>query len=265
MTTRYRESSLFRPGRTDQVNGMLLKRLSLHDYAREDSRESGMVLIVATLLIIILMSLTGVLVMFSTTEMKSLTERTETQTAFFLAEAGLESAKYEIGMGLDVAVDGVGNVDWAYDGASNVVDWYGGREFYSVRSVDLGGGSYRVTSTGTFGQASVTLETILMRISTTRFPGGAMAMVGDIDDLDIDIEKDADLVMDGGNSPAMSFTDVGVYNRVAKEFAKAVENGSMPSTPGPPMTPTNITGAPMTTFTTDNGTLVNLPIHHEPV
>ena len=201
-------------------------------------RESGMALLFSIVMILLLFSIAGVMVSMARTEARAVIEGVERDAAFYLAEAGVEAAKWEIAEDLDPDANGVGN--------TTVTTSVG---TYEVLAVDLGGGNYQLTSTGSHGATDITLQVVLTLAVDTRFPRGAFSVVGNVADLDIDIEEDANLVLDGGSSPALSFSDPTVYQRVGDDFAKAINDTSFPAI--------NLKGSPLQPF---GSPVQNLPI-----
>ena len=207
-------------------------------------RDRGVVLVISLVMALVLSSMIAASVMYSLSETKSLHDRTDRSLAFYLAETGVESAKWEIGEDEDPDGDGSGNTTANISSGS-----------YAVTATDLGNSTFQLVSTGSNGGTSVTLEVNVKRTVNTRFPQGAISVVGNINDLDFEIEKDANLIIDGGNTPAISFSDLNVYNRIAQEFVTAINNGTFPAS--------NITGSPLNTFTFAPYAPIDLPIEHQ--
>ena len=123
-------------------------------------RESGVMLIAAFILILTLLGITGYMLLFSVSGARAVEESVETQTAFYLAESGLESATWELGDLVDPDGDGIGTRSVYYpDGSS-----------YSVLSTDLGGGIYELTSTGSREGSQVFLQVTIKQNVTSVFP-----------------------------------------------------------------------------------------------
>ncbi len=208
-------------------------------------RERGVILFFTMVLVIVIIGISGPVLMFSLGEAREAIESGDSAVSFYLAESGIEAAKWEIAESQDPDGNGIGNKAVTVGSGS-----------YAVTTTDLGGGVYRVTSTGSFAGTDVVLEEVISFDYSTTFPQGAISIVGNVDDADIDIEKDADIVIDGGDSPALSFTDLAVYTRVGEEFVEAITDGNMPSI--------NLTGSPTNTFPGSDDPSLALPIVHQP-
>ena len=205
-------------------------------------RESGIVLIAALLLVLTLVGITGYVLVFSVAGARSVEESVDQQTAFYLAEAGLETAKWELGELVDPDGDGIGSKTVYYeDGGS-----------YTVLATDLGAGNYELTSTGARGGSQVSLQVTINHRVSSAFPQGALSIVGGFDSLDLEFEDDNDLILDGGNGPALTFSDQTMYDQISLQLANGISEGDLPSA--------NITGSPMTTFLDSGGSTVDLPI-----
>ena len=198
-------------------------------YGEKFCHESGMAMAYALLVIMVLVAVVGSTVSFALTTTKLTGERMDSSLAFYLADGAIETAKFEIGEDTDPDNDGIGNVTGSTSLGS-----------YSVTVTDLGGGYHQLLSTGTVEGRSVKLEVILERVVNTRFPQGAMSILGNVGDFDIDIEEDGDLIIDGGNTPAISVSDFGAYQTIGGAFAGAIDSGDFPSI--------NLSGTPLDTF-----------------
>jgi hypothetical protein len=194
-------------------------------------------------MILLLLAITGCVLVFSISESRAVNESAEYWTAFHLAEGGLAAAKWEITEGKDPQGDGIGN---------KTVQTSVGT--YAVTAVDLGGGTYQLASTGVAGGVDVLVEEVVESRKTTRFPFGAITVVGDVDREKIKIKTHLDLTLDGGDSPAIVTTDRNLYAAMGQAFAEAVVRGLIPVT--------SLLGRPLNTFQLGSRT-VELPIQFQ--
>ena len=195
-------------------------------------RESGIVLLAALMVVMILFATTTVVLNFSMSESEVLELRLDELEAFYLAEGGIESAKFEIVDGVDTDEDGLGTLVGSNTKGS-----------YSVTAIETAG-VYDLTATGTAsGGSVVTLETTVEFTFDTVFPGAAMSFVGNMTDneMKIKLKLDGSIILHGGSGPALSFSDQGMYDSIGQEFAEAIHHGDMPAT--------NLTGGVTNTFT----------------
>lgn len=205
-------------------------------------RECGTVLFGSLVLVMTLLVVTGYAMTLSLAESKAVIQSTEHHSAFYLAEAGLEMAWYEIVEG--TVATGQNTTDLS--GAMTKGD-------YNVTVEKFNAGDYRVTSSGNVGGTSVTLEQVFKRNLNSTFPDGAVVILGNIRDVDVKIEEDGNLIIDGGSAPALAFSDLAVRDRVGAEFADAIDRGDFPAY--------NLTGSPTFPFTFGNSSY-DLPIVH---
>ena len=209
------------------------------------SEEAGIVLLALIGLVMIVITITGSVLFVSVTHGKAITEATQRQTAFYLAEGGIEAAKWEIGESKDPEGDGVGTKRIKTSAGT-----------YTVVAEDVGGGNYELTSTGNCGLANVTLRAMVGRPMTTTFPYSAVSMIGGASKLDVKFKKKVNLVLTGDDSSAIGLTDKDLYEEIGQEFAEAVVKKEISAT--------GLTGQPMSNFHGDKKTEVKLPIHlHE--
>ncbi len=178
------------------------------------TQESGLALVFALLGVIVAAALSGSLVMITMIETRAATAATERAMAFYLAESGLQAARWEIGENDDPAADGEGTLSG--NGAV-------GR--YAVAATNLGGGYFRLDSNAESGGAAVTLEEVVLYASTSRFPGGALSIVGDLTTTEMLLGPNTDLLIDGANSPGIVLSNPDTYNQWGTYFAQGVSAG----------------------------------------
>ena len=193
-------------------------------------RDSGVVLLLSLVFMFAILGVAGSVFYLAIAEAKAARESSEQVISLYLAESGLEAAVHELVKSEDPDSNGIGN--------KNVTNSTGN---YTVTVQDLGGFVYQLTSTGDSGGATVTIDQVIKLSYTTAFPMAAVSVVGNIKEFELDIEEDLDLFIDGGDSPAMSFSDVDLYNKLGLDMANAMANGDIPFT--------NITGTPTNQFT----------------
>ncbi len=204
---------------------------------RTDRRDRGVILLFALLLTILVMALSTSVAVVSMSESKVTFESVEDRRAFYLAEAGLEAARWEISESQD------GNINGSFSDGT-----------YLASTVALGPNEYEITSTGSADGSTVTLRSVVEQTYTTNFPRGAVSVVGAVDKAKFDLEKDGDLVIDGGNSPALAFSDFDVYKGVGEDIVKAITDNEMPAG--------NLTGSPMNTFPDSVDPTLEIPVAH---
>ncbi len=208
-------------------------------------RDSGVVLLLSLVFMFAILGVAGSVFYLAIAEAKAARESSEQVISLYLAESGLEAAVHEIVKSEDPDSNGIGN--------KNVTNSAGN---YTVTVQDLGGFVYQLTSTGDSGGATVTVDQVIKLRYTTAFPTAAVSVVGNINEFELDIEEDLDLFIDGGDSPAMSFSDVDLYNKLGLDMANAMAAGNIPST--------NITGTPTNQFTAADLSTWDIPFAHEP-
>ncbi len=211
--------------------------------------QRGNALLAAILFNTVLLSLTAAMLLVSTAESRAVFDRGSHQTAFFLAESGIEASTYEISQSVDPDGDGIGNRVRAAVGGS-----------YFATAVEELDGTWTITSVGSAGSADVQLRAVIGFDKTTTFPISAMAIVGDFDKYKLKIKKHADLLIDGGNTSALALSNKQLYDKTLKEVLKAIENGRISED--------SFLGHPPTTIfdgsKKDDPVQVDLPIHHQP-
>jgi Tfp pilus assembly protein PilX len=178
----------------------------------------GNALLLAVLAIVAMAALASPVVTISSTASRAAIAAEEQAKAFSLAEAGLEAATYEIATSSDEAQDGAGNR--SFSGTSGT---------YAVTSTDLGGDYYELRSTGSSGQHQVTIEKVIRSTATSRFPRGAISVVGGMRTSQALFNNNTDLVMSGNDSPGIAFTDSALYEALSADFAKGVVDGYLQS------------------------------------
>jgi hypothetical protein len=173
-------------------------------------------MVISVLVTVLLLALTASVVGVSVTDARAVVETESLHRAFFLAEAGIDAAKYEINESTDPDGDGVGN--------KTVATPLGN---YSVAAVQLDSVTWQLTSTGAAGLMTKILQVITRRELTTRFPGGAISIIGNSDKEKFSIKKHPDLIIDGGDNAALSFSDHSLAVHVGSEFAEAISKGEI--------------------------------------
>ncbi len=181
---------------------------------QRSNHESGVALIFALLGILIAGMLGGALVSLVTTEGRAALASRERTGAFYLAESGLQHAKAELSTETDSDGNGSGTVAGAPAAGS-----------YAVTATDLGDDVYRLLASGAFGESDVILEETVEVVATSRFPGGAFSIVGDVQVSQIQFNSNTDLVIDGVDSPGMVLTQDTTYKDVGSKFGMGVKQG----------------------------------------
>lgn len=200
----------------------------------DNPRETGSVFFLALVLTFMIFTLTGSLVLLAMTRSRSVAETINLGQAQYLAEGALAASKRELTYGYDLGEDGVGNVSFDSDAGS-----------YSAEAVSLGNGFYRITAKGvTESGYVVSLQQVTELSNTSRFPNGAISIVGDADDSNFDFKMHKGLILDGAEDPAVTFTDSDLFEDIAEEFAEAINDGDLPES--------NITGGRTTEITFDD-------------
>jgi hypothetical protein len=195
---------------------------------------------VALFVTTLLIAITGAVVAVSIVDARAVAESESLTRAFFLAEAGIDAGKLEVNENIDPDQDGVGDRSFsAADGQ------------YDVHAQQLDPITWRLTSKGTAGSRSKTVQVYVKRQATSRFPAGAISVVGAADKVKFSIKKHPTVILDGADHPAVAFSDQGLADSIGTEFAEAVANGVIP--------PENLTGGVTSTYVY-NGKDYELPI-----
>jgi hypothetical protein len=177
-------------------------------------REEGSVLLFAILVVLLAMGFTGSLIMVGVADARVTRESTERVVAFSLAETGLQESKYEIGEDQDDAGDGIGNRTGSTSEGT-----------FSVTAEDLGSDYWRLTSTAAAGSSTVRQEEVVFVLKTSQFPGGAISVVGGMETNQILFSATTDMLVDGGDSPGITFSDSDLYADSTPQFAEGVNLG----------------------------------------
>ena len=128
--------------------------------------ESGMTLAMAMIMVVLIGAMGAGLLTFVMTDLNTVSEQNRGQTAFEVADAGIEAAKHELASNVDIA---------DYDGVSPDIQWSGSAG--GVTLTNLGDGptedevnvkiwyrddtkDFRVVSEGTYGVAKRRIEAI---------------------------------------------------------------------------------------------------------
>ena len=203
-------------------------------------REHAMVF--ALFVVLLVLALVGAASTFLVSSSHAMADDIRTKQAFYLAEAALEAAKWEIGEGADPGGDGVGNTSWT-DGSSA----------YSANA-EPRGDSWELSATGVKGGVNVTLVRVLEGRSSSSTPVGALSILGRAD-LRIAGGKnygrsgERSLILSGGDSPGITVADSTYHSELGNDFVAKVRADDID--------PNNFNGMPMTDW---GG--VFLPIHH---
>ena len=218
-------------------------------------REGGIILLTFLILGVVAAAMSAALILLSNAESRVLAENVDNKRSFYLAESGLDAAKWELAANEDPGYDGPGNV--VMQGPTDVGS-------YSVTAEDLGGNLYRLISVSNAGDSTTTLEVVVGEVKTTSFPYGAISIIGAVDKYKLKIKKQTNLLIDGGDRPAIVLTDQELYEDTWNQFLKAIEKGHV--------APENLLGTPENSFTGDfkkkkkkdfDPAKVSLPIQHE--
>ena len=211
------------------------------------SGERGSALLVSFFVVILLFGLVGSMTLLATTYSRANQARLTLAQAFYLSEAGLEGAKWELATGSDPDGDGVGD---------RKVET--GEGTYTVSVTDNGDGTYTLVSTGSASGDSATIEETVQLVlpGGSGFPASAMTMVGGFPGSGIQIKQGVygpsgsrTLIIDGGNSPGIALIDTTTYSEVGDVLSNAVLDGDLDLD--------NLTGSVANEF---NG--VDLPLEH---
>src|SRR5688572_456323 len=196
---------------------------------KSSSRDRGAALFLALIALLVGLALSSAMVSYALADSRALRQNQELAQAFFVAESGLQGSHYELAEHDDPAKDGEGTRTGSVGSGS-----------YSVVALSLGGSLYRLTSTGLLGTEKAVIEEVVEVRPTSGFPGGAISMVGDMTTTQMLFGSSTDLVVDGGKSPGIVFSDPDLYSIVTKQFAQAVGLGYLQET--------DITGSITNTF-----------------
>ena len=183
---------------------------------RTSSRQSGIALLTVAVVMITMFGATASVVMVLSSRARALTDRTNETGAFYLAEAGVEVAKYEIARTIDRDGDGVGNLSVTTQDGN-----------YVVTAQDLGGGVWQITSVGAFGDHQTTIEAVVGHSETTRFPAAAATFLGDFDKTDFKFKHRSNVLIDGGNMPAFVASSPEFYEKLGGEIAYEIVAGNL--------------------------------------
>ncbi|MEE8143312.1 MAG: hypothetical protein V3T77_09455, partial [Planctomycetota bacterium] len=187
--------------------------------------DSGLALIPTIFFALVLFGITASMVHLSITHAHAVRESNDQRIAFYLAEGGLSAAKKELAIAEDLARDGIGNVRKNLPMGS-----------YAVTATALGTNLYMLSSTASVAEQEVRLEEVVETVVNTRFPLGAISILGGAKDKRLELRGDMNLILDGGDKPAMVFSDVTIFEHFAGEVAGAVVQSRIPAQ--------NITGRP---------------------
>jgi hypothetical protein len=201
---------------------------------------SGMALVTTLLIMLLLFGITGSVVVVFLAESREVDALADTHTAFYLAEAGLDAAKYEITENVDADGDGLGTKATTTTTGT-----------YAVTAEDLGGGSYRLVSRGNANESNVTLQSAIGCTIASRFPQGAVSIVGETGVQKLMITKPDRLVIDGGDSSAVVISDRLFYDKFYNTIKNAIDSNEISES--------DITGS----IEGGSGTDL-LPISHQP-
>ena len=197
--------------------------------AGSSRRDAGAALFLALVALMAGLALSGAMVSFALADSRGMRRNQDFASAFYLAESGLQGAHCELGEHLDSQNNGEGTRTRTVSGGS-----------YSVAAVDLGSDLYRLTSTGLFGGERAIIEEVVEIRPTSRFPGGAISMAGDMTTSLMLFSQTTDLIVDGGKSPGIVFNDPDLYSSMTMQAAEAVADGDLQET--------DITGSITNTF-----------------
>lgn len=183
--------------------------------SRKDQRsQTGVALLMAVIVVMITLGLSGSMIVVSISNAKAVVESERRSRAFSCAESGLGSAKWELGEDQDRLKDGLGNHQGSLAGGT-----------YAVSAVDLGDDFFRLTSTGSSLGMDVTIEEVVQKRNTTRFPGSAVSMVGGMATSQMEFSQTSDVTIIGDDTPGILLSDPDLYSSVTGQFAEAVQKG----------------------------------------
>ena len=178
-------------------------------------RESGVALFGTIVAMVVLLSVTGAAVALSITDLRAVQNGRDQLSAFYLAEGGLQRAKWEIGEDVDPDTDGIGNL--AVSSANGDT---------TVAAVEVSADVFELTSTGATASASVSLvETVVLRW-TPSAPDGAISVIGGVDFVEHLFNSNANLIIDGGpSSPAIVMGDADFHSEFVSGLDDAISGG----------------------------------------
>lgn len=203
-------------------------------------RERGVALVTVIGIMTLMFGASASVIMVLSARARAMTDTMKETGAFYLAEAGIEVSKYEIGKAIDAAEDGIGNVSTETQDGS-----------YAVQAEDLGNNTWRLTSTGVYGDRQVTIEAIVGQSVVTKWPGAAASFVGHYGGAEFRFGEDSNVLIDGGEMPAFSVSSPEHYEIIGTDLATGIVEGNV--------SPESIVGTGLNTFTVD-GVDVELPI-----
>ena len=212
------------------------------------TRREGVALLLVFFMVTAIFSIVAAASLFSNARSRANVDSQNEIQAFYLAAAGLEAAKWEIAADQDPDGDGIGT--------KTTVTSFG---TYTVTAEDLGGGSYRLSASGTVGSLEIDIvETVGVALEvTTTFPSSALTIVGAFPSSGLQIKQGVygssgskTFLLDGGSTPALSFSDEDTFNAVGQLFADAINDGDLVAG--------NITGTP-----TNEWSGVEIPVTYD--
>lgn len=170
--------------------------------------EQGSVLLVVMIMLVLIAGLVAAAVARSVADSKAVFENENYWSAFYLAEAGLNVSQWEIGEGIDPDKDGVGNVAASAKTGE-----------YDVIATEVLTNVWLIKSSGRFAGNTVTLQEKIRVETAPAVPDGAIATIGDTDELEMLYSGDTDLILDGGDdSPAMAIADGDFYDEMVDQL-----------------------------------------------
>ncbi len=199
------------------------------------TRREGVALLLVFFMVTGIFSIVAAASLFSNARSRANVDSQNEIQAFYLAAAGLEAAKWEIAADQDPDSDGIGTKTTATSFGT-----------YTVTAEDLGGGSYRLSASGTVGSLEIDIqETVGIGAQqvTTTFTSSAVTIVGAFPSSGLQIKQGVygssgsrTFLLDGGSTPALTFSDEDTFNAVGQLFADAINDGDLVAG--------NITGTP---------------------
>ena len=183
---------------------------------RHEGRNQGGALLICALVVIAVLGLCSALISLSLAEARSVRETTDHYQALVLAEAGLEGLKYEIGMAQDADGDGLDTRTRTFVSGT-----------YTATGIETSPDVWELTSIGMVGSQSRTVQLTIAGGTTTEFSTGGLTVVGPTDPARFFFRKHDDLLLCGGVSAAMEFTDSAAVQAIGQSFAEAFDAGTM--------------------------------------
>ena len=198
------------------------------------------------MVVVLLLATTGALVSFSVSESDVLNRRVDRTVAFLLAEGAIESSKFELAQGVDLAADGLGTISGSNSMGS-----------FKVQTTDLGASVYQLDAAGVGGRGTVVTVSATVEIGTrsSSFPPGGLSLVGELDPDRITLRLNDGFIIDGADGAAVTLSDPQSYDWFAEQFAAAIDNGDLHSE--------SLSGDATNTFTY-NDTDYELPVQLTP-